>query len=339
MLQHWNTGGLFLVVPAKGDPFAVTASYPLEPIPGLSTYHLYAQVNPNSTYHKLEEVFRATGLNSGRIGIEKDTIPVGIFDRLQLLFPNAEFVGGDHLLMQLRMIKDDSEIANLKKAIEVLEGGIKAIANNIEIGMSQLDLMVIIRRTIIEAGAIPSHELFEKSLILEEMEPYNPPKPGFVEEGKVITIDCLAGYSKYIADLTRQVVIGSAADKYRTTVKELAKIEDALAKGVKPGMSQADALKVCMDIKQSWPFEEELFIQIHGLGLEVHERPLVSTPNVDYFPLPKPGSPYDIKFAPNMILNLELGTASCTLEDAYLLDTEGMHRLTELPREILIASR
>ena len=82
-------------------------------------------------------LLRDRGLDTGRIGVELDSLSVNDFQLLTSALPGATLVDATDLVRRLKMIKSPAEIAHLRMAVELAEAGIVALREEIAVGVSR----------------------------------------------------------------------------------------------------------------------------------------------------------------------------------------------------------
>jgi Xaa-Pro dipeptidase len=71
----------------------------------------------------LGEILAELGLSRGRLGFEADYLPVNRLRAFEELLPGAELLPGDAVIDTARLVKDDGEIANLRRASRIADAG------------------------------------------------------------------------------------------------------------------------------------------------------------------------------------------------------------------------
>ncbi len=101
------------------------------------------------------EVFAQLGIHRpGRIGIGGylvTTLPV--LDSLRAAFPAASLVRADDIMVQLRCIKSAAEVACLREAFRIAECALRAILQDIQPGMTELEVVGLAQDVIYANGA------------------------------------------------------------------------------------------------------------------------------------------------------------------------------------------
>ena len=98
-------------------------------------------------------VVRELGLARGRIGIEKDSLPITYFEQLSALLPQATFVAADQVLERTRAIKTDAEIEILRWTARATENAMLEFLRNSRVGDTERKVADDMRSRLFLAGA------------------------------------------------------------------------------------------------------------------------------------------------------------------------------------------
>ena len=222
---------------------------------------------------------RAATDGIGALGFESHVVTVDGLDELRAAAPSARPVSLHAAVEVLRAVKDEDEIALLRRACAIADqalgtliehGGIRAGRTEIEVGR-ELDGLMLAGgaeersfETIVASGpnsAIPHHRPTDRSL----------------QQGDFVKIDFGALYAGYHSDMTRTMVLGPPADWQREVYDLVAEAQRrgcaALAVGADVRAVDAAAREHIAAAGYGEQFGHGLG---HGVGLEIHEAPTVS---------------------------------------------------------------
>jgi Xaa-Pro aminopeptidase len=195
----------------------------------------------------------------------------------------AETAGGPrlvplgHVIEDLRMVKDDAEIALLARACAITDGAFAHILGEIVQGRTERDLAVLLERAMIDLGAEAS--AFDTIVASgpNGAIPHHSPGDRAFEAGDLITIDCGARYLGYHADMTRTVALGQPAGWQREIYDLVAQAQLAGVAAAVPGAAVGDVDAAARDIIDAAGHGDHFGHGLgHGVGLEVHESPLMA---------------------------------------------------------------
>lgn len=102
---------------------------------------VYTDWQRDNYYYALQQALAQRGVTSPkRLGIEDDTVPQLIRQRLQDAFPGAELVDVSQAAMRQRMIKSDEEIAVIRESARIGDIGGEAIRDAVHAGVREYEV-------------------------------------------------------------------------------------------------------------------------------------------------------------------------------------------------------
>ncbi|GAB4525095.1 MAG: Xaa-Pro peptidase family protein [Anaerolineae bacterium] len=200
---------------------------------------------------------------------------------LQTLLPGARWTLASTLLMPLRTVKSEEEIAILRRAGEITEAAYAAVIRQIRPGMTTLDLITETNHQLRQHGAhgqsfvtsfynmgprfpFDFHNR-EETLRL----PLEPPVS--------ISFDFGAVYDGYCYDFGRSVFLGDPGEEYRRAYELVMAAQQAGIAALRAGntceAADAAARQVIAEGGYGEAFRHRLG---HGIGMDVHEPPFLT---------------------------------------------------------------
>jgi Xaa-Pro aminopeptidase len=222
----------------------------------------------------LASLAAARGLRT--VAFEAQDMTVERYQQLSVIDGGPALVPLGRIVEQLRMVKDETEIALLARACAITGEAFAAVLPDIAPGRTERELAVLLERAMIDLGA----EAVAFDTIVASGPngaiPHHAPAGRPFAPGDLITIDCGARYGGYHADMTRTVALGQPA-AWQREIYELVAI--AQRAGVEAATAGADVRTVDAAARDliaaaghgDW-FTHGLG---HGVGLEVHEAPAI----------------------------------------------------------------
>jgi Xaa-Pro aminopeptidase len=222
----------------------------------------------------LAQLAVARGL--GRLAFEAQEMTVERHQALAAAAPELDLVPLGHPVEELRMVKDEAELALLAQACAITSQAFDEIVPGIRPGMTERDLAQQLDRRLADLGAErPAFDTIVASGPNGAF-PHHVPSGRPLEPGDMITIDFGARYQGYHADMTRTVILGEPADWQRDIYQLVAMAQRAGIAAATPGADVADVDAAARDLIEAAGhgahFQHGLG---HGVGLEVHEAPVV----------------------------------------------------------------
>jgi Xaa-Pro aminopeptidase len=261
-----------LLVPAAGDAVLATDSrYALTAERECPDLEL---VVTRTVESDLAAAAGQRGLRS--LAFEAHEMTVERRDALAAAFGELDLLPLGRVVEELRMVKDDTEIALLIRACTITSSAFDEVAPQIVAGMTERELAVLIERAMIEAGAeAPGFDTIVASGPNGAI-PHHTPSGRAFELGDMITVDCGARYGGYHADMTRTVVLGTPAGWQRDVYALVAAAQRAGIEAAVPGAAVADVDAAARGVIAAAGQGEHFTHGVgHGVGLEIHEAPLL----------------------------------------------------------------
>lgn len=215
------------------------------------------------------------------IGIEQDYTSIKTFEALKKAIPNVSWVFIDGT--RLRIVKTYDESRIVKKAAQISHQALDATKHLIKAGISEIAIRNHLESKMLTFGATkPGFDSIVVSGPRGAL-PHGNPSDKLLQEGELVTIDFGAEYRGYTADITRTFHVGKVTNPKLLEIFEIVKKAQELGiKGVKPGVLASDIDKICRDYIISKGYGEYFVHGTgHGLGVEVHEEPYVTSLSKD----------------------------------------------------------
>lgn len=262
------------------------------------------------------------------LGFEKDDLTYGQFELYNQLV-EAEMKPVSGLVEKLRLIKTDAEIVILKQAARIADEAFAHICKFIKPGITELEVANELEFFMRKLGAASSSFDTIVASGARGALPHGVATDKVIESGEFVTLDYGALYNGYISDITRTVSIGEPSAKLKEIYEITLAAQELALQKIKPGMSGVEADAVARDYIASKGYGEAFGHSTgHGIGLEVHEGPVLSFRS-------------DAILQPNMAVTVEPGIylpgiGGVRIEDDILITETGNERLTLSTKELLI---
>ncbi len=291
-------------------------------VPGLevTTFESYTIEKPLAAAKDLATklLARLQKLPAGRVGIESEDLPAGIFEPLRTGCPQIEFQDITSSLTRTRMVKDEEEISIIREALALCDLGQDLTIKLARRGITEVGLFAEVRKGMEKraGGRLPLLADLVSGPRTSQIG--GPPSSRGIQEGDLIISDLVPRHRGYRGDTCNTCVVGEPTSEQRKIFDGIAA---ALAEGidkVRPGMRacdlDADLRKRVLRLNGGYPHHSG-----HGLGVTWHEEPRI----VPYNPL---------ALQPGMLIALEPGIY---FKDRFGLRLEHTILVTESGAEVL----
>lgn len=255
----------------------------------------------------------------GKIGIEATIVSHNFYEQLS---QGLELEPAEGLVEELRIIKDDKEIQALKQSVALNHKLFRWLPTIFKEGMSEAEIAFKIEMFFRENGATENSFPPIVAINQNAARPHHLPslETKLVENCHVL-IDVGARYNDYCSDQTRTFWFGEKIDPRFQEM--LMQVQEAQAEAIKilaPDLPCCEAHLKAVEIFKKYGVEKAFTHSLgHGVGLDVHEEPRLSTRSKRLL-------------KPNMIVTVEPGLY---YPDYGGIRWEYMVRITENGNEIL----
>ncbi len=218
---------------------------------------------------------------SGRFGFEANVLPWSFSE--QLRGGGIELVPRQGLVEQLRAVKDNGELERFRRACAVTDRMFERLASEVPfVGRRERDVAWDIARLYHEEGADePSFESIVGSGPTGAR-PHARAGDRVIGSGELVVIDTGAKVDGYMSDYTRTFATGELDGEMREAYDVVLGAQQAGLDAIRAGESGVDVDAAARGVIEGSDFAGTFGHGLgHGLGLEVHEAPRLSTESTD----------------------------------------------------------
>jgi Xaa-Pro aminopeptidase len=238
----------------------------------------------------------------------------------------AKAIGGEEkletankIIQDLRKIKDPNEIQLIRQACKLANEGIKVAYETIKPGASELEVAAEVEYAMRKKGS--SGTAFDTIIASggNSAYPHGSCSNRIIQDGDLVVVDLGATVNFYRSDITRTITAGKPTQKqakiYKTDIAFEAIKPEVLAKDVDAAARLA--------INQAGYDEYFVHNLGHGVGLEVHEAPILSPDSKDVL-----AAGNVVTVEPGIYIP---GYGGVRIEDTVLVTKNGAKKLTSGP--------
>lgn len=321
-------GTACLIIGPESEDYAADRSV-LEPIVKLTPYRESAEPEyPDVDVSSFEEVFANSRRPIRRLGIVGWAIfPHEIFVQVQSAIGEGRVEKADHLMVRLRSIKSDTEIALLKEANRISELAIERVLEEVRPGVTELELVGVAQEALYRNGAeyegMPLYVFGGRST----RHAISRPRDRALEKGDVLQLNIGARVAGYSSSVGRPVYLGKMTEDVKRVIGGGLGAHKETATWMRAGVRASTiAEKYWAYLQENGLSEYFLYGPAHGLGMLEVEQPWVETTS-------------DYQFSPNMTFQvdtfLRTGAFGCRWEDAVRITDIGVEWLSGKRLELI----
>lgn len=189
--------------------------------------------------------------------------------------------GADYIAAR-RMIKTEAEIAEIKKACKIAEDAYHAAITLVKEGDTEADLRDNIEKIMAELGA--EGVSFETIVAFGagSAVPHHVTGATVLKRGMPILVDMGCKVDGYCSDMTRMAYYGTPSEKFVKAYEAVLKANLKAEELITDGCPAAKADKIARDVLTEAGYGDKFTHSLgHGVGLDIHERPTVSSKSKD----------------------------------------------------------
>src|SRR5882757_5515919 len=248
-------------------------------------------------------------------------------------------VDAQQLMLDARQIKSQDEIMLLTQAAAMVDGVYQDIVDVLKPGIRENEIVALANKRLYEMG---SDQVEAVNAVSGER--CNPHPHNFsdrlIRPGDQAFFDIIHSYNGYRTCYYRTFSVGSSTASQRDAYTKARQWMDASIAAIRPGVGTDGVAAVCPKAEE-FGFENEMAafgLQFgHGLGLGLHERPIISRLNsID--------NPVEIRLG--MVFALETycpaadGFSAARIEEEVVVTEDGAAVLTKFPaQDLFIANK
>lgn len=267
---------------------------------------------------------------TGRVQFEADVLPYLEWERLAA--GGAELVPTRGVVDELRAVKDEEEVAKIRRAARIADRALEALTAETIVGRSEKEVAWRLHELCHAHGA--DDQAFE-SIVASGANgalPHANPTDQIIENDTLVTIDWGVKVDGYNSDCTRTFSTGGKVpDRLLEAYELVLETQKACVAGIKAGMTGVEADRLSREPIAAAGYGENYGHGLgHGVGLAVHEAPRLSSESEHVL---EPG--HCVTIEPGIYLP---GLGGVRIEDLAIVREDGVEVLTSFPKELIEVS-
>ena len=258
---------------------------------------------PELKSETFKDVFR-------KLGVTGENIRIGVaaklntncvqFEGIRECYPNATIEWADDIMLALRRIKSDNEIACIREAARITDLATKAVMAELKPGKTELELVGVAQKCIYENGAeyegLPMYCFAEKST----RHAISRSSYRVIQEGDIVQLNLSAKICGYSPSIGLPVCCGKLSPEKRELVQFGLDAHYWTEENLKPGKLASQVAKDFIKFYEDHGKRENYFYgPCHGTGLIEVEAPWMETIS-------------DYELTPNMTFQIDTFVTSPT---------------------------
>lgn len=304
-------------------------------------------------------ILNERGIKFNTIGIEKDVLPVDMFERLQKIFKDSKFADISFDIRQQRSRKDRHEIGLMKKAAEMLDETMKDARKVLKVGIKEIEASAELEYRARKRGhqGLCRMRGFNGEVFMGHVHsgarsayPSAPLKPTAglgpyasypegasfekIEANTPIIVDFLGNYEGYMSDETRIFAIGNLKQEWVNAYNFCREVMEWMENYAKPGVIAEEIYYKSLEMAAKADYGDNFMgIQSnqvpfigHGVGTELDEFPFIA--KGQNYPLEE-GMTY--AFEPKVAFE---NKGAVGIENTYLVTKNSVESFNKYSREI-----
>ena len=214
-------------------------------------------------------------VNVKRCGFDSNHLSLAFYNKIEERF-SAQLVPSNGITEKLRAIKDQAEINCIRKATTITIGALDYLKTLLCDGITEKEIAREgINYILKEADGISFYPivLFGTRTSL----PHGYPTNRALQENQLVLIDIGAKVGGYCADITRTFMWGEIPEKWKNIYSLVENLKRMAIQQIKPGGQSSAIDRIIREETAKAGYQEEFLHGTgHGVGLEVHEPPVLN---------------------------------------------------------------
>ena len=262
--------------------------------------------------------------NSGIENLAFDRLEASQYRILTSKLGDVSLVPKKEIISEMRAVKDEYEIACMRRAAEITKAGFEAAVETVKPGVTEIEVAAEMEYAMRKEG---SHGVAFDTIVASGKRsafPHGGCRNKKIVKGDLVVLDFGVKFENYMSDITRTLVVGNPTNKQREVYEVVRAAQEKAFKIMRSGIKGCDVDRVARKIIEEAGYGENFVHGLgHGVGLEIHEPPTLNQRNTD--PLRNGNVVTD---EPGVYI---VNFGGVRIEDTVLIREGGAEKLTTAP--------
>ena len=262
---------------------------------------------------------------SGRLAFESTHVSYASYETLR--DGGLELVPLTGTVEALRAVKERSELDAIRSACAITDLVYERLAEEKFVGRTELDVAWTMAQLFHEEGSLLGFEPVVASGP-NAAKPHSRATDRVIQRGETVVIDAGCTLDGYCSDYTRTFATGPLSDELKAAYRVCAEAQREGLEAVRAGVTGVDADAAARRVVDESDFAGAFGHGLgHGIGLEIHEAPRLSTESTDTL---VPGNVVTVE--PGIYLP---GLGGIRIEDDVHVTEDGGENLTSVRKDLV----
>ncbi len=253
------------------------------------------------------------------------------FENYSILVKNLEIrlIPQHNIIENMRAIKDEEEIKNIRESIRRAEEAFLKIKPHIKEGSSERDITLMLEYEIKKQGAVQLPFPVIVASGPNSSMPHWKNSNRKLQKGDFVIIDWGAECDGYFSDMTRTFIVGKPSEKQVEIYNIVNKARQGAIEIIRAGIISKEIDGKARNLIKKWDYEKYFgHATGHGVGMDIHEIPKIGP---DAEEIIKNGMVFTIE--PGIYIE---GFGGVRIEDMVLIKDDSFEVLTHLSTDLEI---
>lgn len=264
---------------------------------------------------------------SGQIGVEGHDLTIEVYEEFKDKCGASIRLKPVTDTQQIRAVKDRFELSCIEEAAAISARALESVIDLIRPGISENEVALELEIACLRQGSEDKAFDFIVASGHRGAMPHGVASDKIINAGEMVTIDFGSCYEGYFSDETVNFAVGDVTPELHAIHEIVLEAHDRAIEAIRPGSSLQEIDRVARDFIADKGYDKYFGHGLgHGVGLDVHEWPRVSSRS-DAFA--EPGMVFTVEPG---IYKPELG--GVRIEDIIVVTEEGSRCLTGLSKQL-----